>query len=106
PARRPCSTSVNPSPLPTIGNTAIAIVPKIVTIATAVATSSSSRSTTLSIAAIAEAPQIENPVPTSSDNPRETPSTRPSHTVPPKVTTTIANTDTIVPAPSPRTSPT
>ncbi len=103
PAIRPISPPDKPSPTSTAGSANIEIVPKTVTIATPVATSSSSRSTTLSIAATADAPQIENPVATSIDNPRGTPISRPINSVPRNVRPTISSTATTVPAPRPST---
>ena len=70
---------------------------------TPVATSSLSVSVTLSIAAIADAPQIEKPVATISDRPRDTPSTRPSANVPRNATSTVVTTASTVPMPSPNT---
>src|SRR5699024_5842255 len=75
----PCST----------GSRKIATPPKIVTSATAVANSSSSLSLTASIAAAADAPQIEKPVATSRVVPLLVPSILPASSVPAKVTVTV-----------------
>src|SRR5439155_22952122 len=71
----------------------------------AAVTSSSSASTTFLIAAIADAPQIANPVAVRNDSGPLTPSRKPSHRVPKNVATTTAMTTARRSQPNARTSP-
>jgi hypothetical protein len=70
-----------------------------VTSVTPAATSFLSVRATLSIAAIADAPQIENPVATSRPSPLDTPTSRASASVPAKLTKTVTTTASTVPQP-------
>ena len=79
-------------------------LPKIVTSATAVAVSSSSPCATSSMAATAEAPQIDRPVAVSSAPVFDMPNLRPSHCVPKNVASTVTTTTTSVCQPSRSTS--
>src|SRR5699024_11213433 len=82
------------------GNTKIARPPKMVTNATEVANSSSSLSLTASMAAAAEAPQIEKPVATNSVVPLLVPSSLPASRVPANVVATVTTTTSRIPTSS------
>ena len=79
PVHVPNSTSDSPSGCCSNGSTTIARLPNRVTSTIAVTTSSSSFLVTPSMAATADAPQIEKPVATSSEVPGLTPIQRPSN---------------------------
>ena len=92
PTHAPNCSSSSPSGPRSGGSTTIASVPHSVTSATENATSSSSASMTPFAAAIAETPQIEKPVATSSERSSEMPSRRPAQRVPKNVIATTATT--------------
>ena len=85
PTHAPNCSSSRPSGPRSGGSTTIASVPHSVTRATENATSSSSASMTPFAAAIAETPQIEKPVATSSERSSEMPRRRPAQRVPKNV---------------------
>ena len=90
PAHAPRCSGDMPMRVPRKGTSAIAALPYRVTSATPVATSSLSVPLTLSIAAIAEAPQIEKPVATIKPRPGDTPSRRAADRVPTNAIRTVA----------------
>ena len=104
PTQAPNCSSSSPSGRRSGGRTTIASVPQSVTSATENATSSSSASMTPFAAAIAETPQIEKPVATSSERSSEMPSRRPAQRVPKNVIATTATTTTSALKPSARMS--
>ena len=101
PTQWPNPVAERPSGCHSAGSTAIASVPHSVTSATGTACSSSFARTVAAIAPIAEAPQIANPLATSTGWCPGRPSARPRPIVPTNVSTTTATVVTIVTQPSP-----
>ena len=100
PAQMPNCMSLRPSGPASNGSSTMARVPKRVTIAIPTATSSSSAPAVSSIAAMAEAPQMANPVPISRLRAAPSCIRFPSHVVTTSVTTRVPATSATVPTPS------